>query len=199
MSWMNKNTGITAPTRTANAESAAGGGGFKDGDRANVRIERISRKASDNADLIAQHGKEGADNGIAIMHRVKETADGKNVNRCVFQSLYIMSSNPTRAAQDAQYLAALCTLADENHGGDGLYEEIIEGSEFPDDELLKDLIGTDSGISVGVFLPKNAKPGEGAREFVRALKAPYDFAETQTAGAGAGAGSARSERRRNRG
>lgn len=198
MSWMTKNTGITAPTRTANAQSASGSG-FKDGDRANVRIERISRKPSDNAQVVQQHGEDGADNAISIMHRVKETADGKNVKRCLFQTLYIMSSNPTRAAQDAQYLAALCTLADENHGGDGLYEEIIEGAEFPDDELLKDLIGTDSGVSVGVFLPKDAKPGQGASEFVRALKAPYDFAETQTADAGGVSGSARSERRRNRG
>lgn len=194
MSWMTKNTGIAAPQRTSEAASAAGAG-FKDGDQANVRLERIALKPSDNAEVIKQHGEDGAENAIGIMWRVKETSDGKNVNRCLFQTLYIMSSNATRAAQDAQYLATICTLAEDNHGIDGIYGDIIEGSDMPDDELMKDLIGVDAGASVGVFLPKNDKPGQQASEFVRALKGAYDFSEAQSASTGVQAGSGR---RRNR-
>lgn len=189
MSWMNKNG--NAPKRGTSAESASAG--FKNGDKANCTLERISIKPSDNAQVISSHGQDAADNAISIMWRVKETANGKNVNRCLFQTLYVLSTNAQRAATDAQYLASIATLAEENHGVDGIYADLIEGSELPDDEILKDLIGTDGGLTVGVF----AQDGK-TNEFVRALAVPHEFAEAGDAGNGGSAAQGSGRRRRSR-
>lgn len=186
--WMTRNTGIKAPTRSTSAEGKSGGG-FKNGDRANVTLERIAIKASENANIIAKHGREAAENTINIMWRVNGTADGKNVKRCVFQNLYPFSIDTDRAAKDAQFLATICTLA-EAQGTDGIYDDVIEADEFPDDTILADLIGTNGGIVVGVM----ENVGQDNSEFVRALHEEYVFEEASDAGATQGTG-----RRRSRG
>ena len=170
MNWMTKNTGIKAPTRSTKAETS-GGGGFKNGDRANMLLERISIKSTDNANVVDKHGKEAAGEYISIMWRVKETGDGKNINRCIFQNLFCFSKDPKRASTDAQYLATICTLAEDNHGVDGIYADIIEASEKPDDTVLADLIGISGGIVVGVM----EQQGRDNSEFVRSLHEPYVF------------------------
>lgn len=189
MSWMNTNNGVKAPTRTKKAETG-GGGGFKNGDRANMVVERISIKSSDNANVIEKQGAEAAGEYINIMWRVKETADGKNVNRCVFQNLFIASIDGGRASRDAQFLAAICVLAEENHSTDGIYADIIESDEKPDDAILADLIGVSAGIVVGVM----EQQGRDASEFVRALSEPYVFEDAPNKEVAQGSG-----RRRTRG
>lgn len=186
--WMTKNTGIKAPTRSTSAEGKSGGG-FKNGDRANVTLERISIKSTDNANLVEKHGEEAAGQYISVMWRVKGTADGKNVKRCVFQNLFVLSKDADRATKDAQFLATICTLA-EQQGTDGIYEDVIEG-EFPDDTILADLIGTHGGIVVGVM----ENPGRDNSEFVRSLHEQYVFEDVAESGAAQGSGRRRSRNR----
>lgn len=190
MSWMNTNNGVKAPTRTKKAETS-GGGGFKNGDRANMVVERIAIKSTDNANVIEKQGEEAAGEYINIMWRVKETADGKNVKRCVFQNLFIASIDAKRASTDAQYLAAICTLAEENHNTDGIYADIIESDEKPDDAILADLIGVSAGVVVGVM----EQQGRDASEFVRALSEPYVFEDAPSKEVAQGSGRRRSRSR----
>ena len=188
--WMTKNTGIKAPTRSTSAEGKSGAGGFKNGDRANVTVERIGIKSTDNANLVEKHGEEAAGHYISVMWRVKGTADGKNVNRCVFQNLFVLSKDADRAAKDAQFLATICTLA-EQQGTDGIYEDVVEVDEFPDDTILADLIGTHGGIVVGVM----ENPGRDNSEFVRSLHEQYVFEDVAESGAAQGSGRRRSRNR----
>lgn len=184
--WMTKNTGIKAPTRSTTADGR-NGGGFKNGDHANVTLERISVKSSTNEQVIAKHGEEGAGQYISIMWRIKGTADGRNVNRCLFQNLFVLSKESQRAANDAQYLATICTLA-EQQGTDDIYADVIEGDEFPDDNVLADLIGTHGGVVVGVM----ENPGRDNSEFVRYLCEQYVFEGAGETGAAQGSGRRRS-------
>ncbi len=188
MSWMNKNSGVKAPTRSTSAEGKQGGGSFfKNGDKANFIIERISMKSSDNANVIEKHGKEGADNYVNIMWRINAHESGRESKSVVFQNLYILSEDAERASKDIQFLATICTLA-EAQGVDGIYADIIEADELPDDNMLADLTGTKAGAVVGVMEPKGRDPST----FIRVIREEYVFEDNATSGAVAGSGRRRS-------
>lgn len=190
MSWMNKNSGVKAPTRSTSAEGKQGGGSFfKNGDKANFNIERISMKSSDNANVIEKHGKEGADNYVNIMWRINAHESGRESKSVVFQNLYIFSEDVERASKDVQFLATICTLA-EAQGVDGIYADIIEADELPDDNILADLIGTKAGAVVGVMEQKGQDPST----FIRNIHEEHVFEDGAASGAVAGSG-----RRRSRG
>lgn len=190
MSWMNKNSGVKAPTRSTSAEGKQGGGSFfKNGDKANFNIERISMKSSDNAKVIEKHGKEGADNYVNIMWRINAHESGRESKSVVFHNLFIFSEDVERASKDVQFLATICTLA-EAQGIDGIYADIIETDEMPDDSVLADLIGVKAGAVVGVMDQKGRDPST----FIRNLDEEYVFEDSTAAGAVAGSG-----RRRSRG
>lgn len=191
MSWMSKNTQAKAPTRTTNAEGSQGGGGFKNGDKANFQLERIAFDPTDNAAVVAEHGADGADSRISIMWRTVETPDGKMLKSCLFQKLYLASTKPGRADQDAQYLAAIAAIAEDKHGVENIYADLIEADEEPDDELLKELIGTRIRGVVGVVDNKGQRP----TEFIRSLSEAEPFESAGESEAVAGSG----RRRRGRG
>lgn len=190
MSWMNKNNGVKAPTRSTSAEAKQGGGSFfKNGDKANFNIERISVKSSDNANVKTKHGEAGAAEYINIMWRINAHESGRESKSVVFQNLYIFSQDLERASKDVQFLATICTLA-EAQGIDGIYSDIIESEDKPDDQLLADLIGVKAGAVVGVMEQKGQDPST----FIRNLHEEYVFDDKGAEGAVAGSG-----RRRSRG
>lgn len=190
MNWMTKNTGIKAPTRTTSAEGKTGGGSFfKNGDKANFVIERIGIKGSDNQNVIAKHGKEGAAEYISIMWRITAHESGRESKSCVFQNLYIFSQDAERAQKDMQFLATFCTLA-EQQGVDDIYADIIEAEEKPDDTVLADLIGVKAGAVVGVMEQKGQDPST----FIRNIHEEYVFEDKGSEGVAQGSG-----RRRSRG
>lgn len=188
MSWMNKNTGVKAPTRSTSAEGKQGGGSFfKNGDKANFVIERAQTTSTDETNTVLRHGKEGAANGIKFMWRITQHENGKESKSVVFQNLYPFSSDTERASRDVQFLATICTLA-ESQGIDGIYSDIIESSDKPDDNVLADLIGVKAGAVVGVMEQKDRDPST----FIRNLHEEYVFEDKVTEGASTGSGRRRS-------
>lgn len=164
MGWMS-GKGVKVKKAT-DAESS--GGGFKDGDRVNCRLERIALDSTDNEFVVKQHGADGADSFINIMLRSLGKKDGASKNAVIFHKLFIASENAVRAAGDCQYLATYATIKDEEDKG--YYADLIENEQEPDDAILKDMIGMEVGITVGVM-------NDGGRDsvFVRKLSMPFDF------------------------
>lgn len=164
MGWMS-GKGVKVKKST-DAESS--GGGFKDGDRVNCRLERIALDSTDNEFVVKQHGEDGAANFVNIMLRSLGKKDGSSKNAVIFHKLFTASENAVRASGDCQYLATYATIKDEEDNG--YYADLIESDQEPDDSILKDMIGMEVGITVGVM-------NDGGRDsvFVRKLSMPFDF------------------------
>lgn len=184
--WMSgKNVKVK---KTTQAEGA--GGGWKEGDKVNCRIERAGMDSTDNESVIAQHGS-GADKFPNIMLRVLGDKDGRFAKACLFHKLFIFSENAVRAAGDCQYLATYAAIKDEEDPG--YYDDLINTTEEPDNDILADLIGLEVGITVGV-MDNNGRQSQ----FVRKVSMPFDWDKEAEADAGKSAGGAAAGGRRGR-
>lgn len=152
-----------------------GGSAMPDGTRANMMIERMDyRDATESEHHKANQGVYACENAINGMFRIKETADGKYLKKCLFHTFFLASDNPTRAAKDQQIMAMIAAVAAEQDKElEGLHDEIFGGENWPEQAVLSDTIGTMVGIEIGVFAdPKTGK----VNEFIRKIRKPFEFA-----------------------
>ncbi len=180
MSWM-KSAGVNIKKSTS-AEGT--NNNWKEGDKANFHIDRIAIDSTDNENVVSQHGVDGAGFFINAMLRCDGNKDGQFKNSVIFHKLYIQSENAVRAAADCQFLASYAAIKDLEDPG--YYADLIENDQEPDNEILRDLINLQVGVTVGVA---NFKDGREPTIFVRKISEPFDFdVEEAQASAGGRAG-----------
>lgn len=176
-----------------------GGGSKPDGLKVNCMLERCDyRDATESAHHLAKQGKEACENSINMMFRIKETADGKWLKGCVFHSAFMASIDTSRAAKDQQIVSVCATLAGEQDQALAeLHADIFDSEDWPEDAVLRDMVGTMVGIEIGVFADKATGK---VNEFIRKIGKPYEFgsAEQATSGQTAGGDAAAPRRRRSR-
>lgn len=174
---------VTSAVTDTSKNVERGGVAMPDGTRANVMIERMDyRDASESKFQLEAHGKYACENAINGMLRIKETANGKFLKKCLFHTFFMASDKSDRAAKDQQIMAMCAALAVEQDANlAGLHDEIFGGDEWPAQEVLSDTIGTLAGVEIGVFTDKTTGK---VTEFIRKIGKPYVFEQVEAGSAG---------------